>query len=90
MSDKPVKGDWARDRWPGKPKYIPPICDFVDYGANIQRWSNIVTNGKIYWWWREVQFWTSWTNVWPLLQTKKTKILGELAALTGSNNVEKR
>ncbi len=90
VSDKPVKGDWARDRWTGKPKYIPPICDFVDYGANIQRWSNEVTNGKIYWWWREVQYWTSWTNVWPLLQAKKTNILGEIAALTDSNNVEKR
>ena len=90
ISDKSAKGYWARDSWPGKPKYNPPMRDFVNYGANIQRWSNIVTNGKIYWWWREVQFWTSWANVWPLLQAKKTNILGEIAALTGSNNVEKR
>ncbi len=54
VSDKPVKGYWARDRWSGKPKYIPPMRYFVDYGANIQRWSNEVTSGRIYKWLGEV------------------------------------
>ena len=88
--DKPVKGYWLRDRWSGQLKYVPPMRDFVDYGANIQRWSNEVTNGRIYKWLGEVQFWTSWTNVWALLQAKRVQILREIAALTGSNNAEKR
>ncbi len=89
VSDKPVKGYWERDSWSGKPKYIPPMRYFVDYGANIQRWSNEVTNGRIYKWLGEVQFWASWTNVWPLLQAKRAQILRNITALTGSNNVEK-
>ena len=89
VSDKPVKGYWLRDRWSGKPKYVPPMRDFINYGATIWRWSE-VTNGRIYKWSGEVQFWTSWTNVWPLLQAKRTQILREIATLTGSNNVEKR
>lgn len=88
VSNKPVKGYWLRTRI-GWPYYNPPIHDFVDYGATIQRWSNEVMNGKLYKWLREVRYWTSWTNVRPLLQAKRTNILGEIAALTGSNNVEK-
>ena len=90
VSEKPVKGYWLRNRWSGTLKYVPPIRDFVDYGANIPMWTNEVTNGRIYKWSGEVQFWTSWTNVWRLLQAKKTQILREIAALTGSNNVEER
>ena len=47
VSNKPVKGDWLRDRWSGKLKYSPPVHDFIDYGATIQRWSNEVTKGKL-------------------------------------------
>ena len=89
VSSKPVKGDWLRDKWSGKPKYSPPLHDFIDYGATIQRWSNEVTNGRIYRWFREVQSWTSWTNVWPLLQAKKAQILGEIAMLAGNKTMEK-
>ncbi len=90
VSDKPAKGYWLRDRWSGKLKYSPPVRDFIDYGANIQRWSNEVTNGRIYKWLGEVQFWTSWAAVWPLLQAKRAKYLREIAILTVSNNVERR
>ncbi len=90
VSDKPVKGCWVRDRWSGKLKYSPPVHDFIDYGATIQRWSNEVTKGKLYKWFREVQSWTSWVAVWPLLQAKRTQYLRQIELLTGSNNVEKR
>jgi len=90
VSNKPVKGYWLRDRWMGLLYYNPPIHDFIDYGATIQWWSNEVMNGKRYKWSREVRYWTSWTNVWPLLQARRTQIPREIAALTGSNNVEKR
>jgi hypothetical protein len=63
------------------PPEIPPIHDFVDYGANIQKWSTKVSGGRIYKWSGEVRFWASWTNVWPLLQAKKTQILGEITIL---------
>jgi hypothetical protein len=81
VSDKPVKGYWLRDRWSGKSKYIPPVRDFVDYGATIQRWSSQVTNGRLYKWSDEVQYWTTWAKVWPLLQAKKEKILEKIARL---------
>jgi len=89
VSNKPVKGDWLRDRWSGKLKYSPPLRDFIDYGATIQLWSNEVTKGKLYKWFREVQYWTSWTNVWPLLQAKRAQILGQIAMLAGNKNMEK-
>ncbi len=82
VSDKPVQGYWSRDLWSGKPKYTAPFNDFIDYGANIQQWTNEITNGRIYKWFEEVQSWTSWTNVWPLLLEKKTKYLREIAILT--------
>ncbi|MFC2019795.1 hypothetical protein ACFLU4_07630 [Chloroflexota bacterium] len=66
VSDKPVKGYWLRDRWSGKPKYSPPICDFVDYGAKFDSWSTKVSGGRIYKW-SEVSVWISWRNIWPLL-----------------------
>ena len=87
VSSKPVKGDWLRDKWSGKPKYSPPLHDFIDYGATIQLWSNEVTNGRIYRWFREVQSWTSWTNVWPLLQAKRAQIRGEITMLTGNKTM---
>lgn len=91
VSDEITKGYWLRDRWSGKPCYSPPVHDFVDYGAAINGWSSKVSGGRIYKWSEEVRSWTSWTNVWPLLQAKKTQILGEIARLTSSKskNVEK-
>jgi hypothetical protein len=89
VSDKPVKGDWAGDRWMGLLYYNPPIHDFVDYGAEIDGWSNKVSGGRIYKWSGEVQYWTSWTNVWPLLQAKRAQILHEIAVLASSRNIEK-
>jgi len=79
VSDKPVEGQWRRNKWSGKPEYMPPIRDFVDYGVSIQ-WSK-VTNGRLYKWSGEVKFWTSWTNVWPLLRAKKAQISGEIVRL---------
>jgi predicted transcriptional regulator len=81
VSDKPVKGHWQRNRWMGKPEYMPPVRDFIDYGATIQRWSSQVTNGRFYKWSDEVQYWTTWAKVWPLLQAKKEKILEKIARL---------
>jgi len=80
VSDKPVKGCWQRDRWSGQVNYLPPMRDFVDYGANILRWSE-VSNGRIYKWSEEVQFWTSWVAVWPLLQAKRAQYLRQIAFL---------
>ncbi len=90
VSDELVKGYLVRSRWSDVTKYVPPFRNFIDYGASIKMWSNEVTNGRVYEWSKEVKFWTSWTNVWPLLQVKKAQILREIAALTGSNNMEKR
>jgi hypothetical protein len=89
VSDRPVKGYWLWHRQMSLPYYNPPIHDFIDCGATIQYWSNEVTNGKLYSWLREVRYWTSWEVVWPLLQAKRTKILSEIAALTGNKNMEK-
>ena len=89
VSNEPVKGYWLRDRWMGLPYYNPPINDFVDYGAEIDGWSNKVSGGRIYKWLGEVQYWTSWTKVWPLLQAKRAQILGEIAMLAGNKNMEK-
>ena len=88
VSNMPVKGCWLTDRI-GLRYYNPPIHDFIDYGATIQWWSTEVINGKRYKWLREVRYWTSWTNVWPLLQAKRAQILGEIAMLAGNKNVEK-
>ena len=88
VSNIPVKGCWLTDRI-GFRYYNPPIHDFIDYGATIQWWSTEVINGKRYKWLREVRYWTSWTKVWPLLQAKRTQILGEIAMLAGNKNVEK-
>jgi len=82
VSDKPVKGQWQRNRWSGKLEYMPPIRDIVDYGASIQ-WSK-VTNGRLYKWSEEVRFWTSWTNVWPLLQAKRVQIMREIQSIDNS------
>lgn len=90
VSDKPVKGQWLRDRWSGMPYYMPPTKDFVDYGVVINGWTKEISGGKIHKWFGEIRHWTSWTNVWPLLQARRTQIPREIAALTGSNNVEKR
>jgi len=90
VSDKLVKGQWLRDRWSFMPYYTPPVKDFVDYGVVINGWTKEISGGKIHKWFKEVRHWTSWTNVWPLLQVKKTQIPREIAALTDSNNVEKR
>ena len=89
VSNKPVKGYWLRDRRMGLPYYNPPIHDFIDHGATIQWWSNEVTNGKLYKWLREVRYWTSWINIWPLLQAKRAQILGEIAMLASNKNMEK-
>ncbi|MFC1861181.1 hypothetical protein ACFLYL_02740 [Chloroflexota bacterium] len=89
VSDKPVKGYWLRDRWSGQLKYRPPFHAFIDYGANVLRGSE-VSNGRIYKWSEEVQFWTSWVAVWPLLQAKRAQYLRQIALLTVSNNVERR
>ena len=89
MSNKPVKGYWLSDRRMGLPYYNPPIHDFIDYGATIQRWSNEVTNGRIYRWFREVKSWTSWTNVWPVLQAKRAQILCEITMLASNKNMGK-
>ena len=89
VSNKPVKGYWLRDRRMGLPYYNPPIHDFIDHGATIQWLSNEVTNGKLYKWLREVRYWTSWKNIWPLLQAKRTQILSEIAVLAGNKNMEK-
>ena len=51
--------------------------------------SSKVHGGRIYKW-SEVGSWTSWINVWPILQAKRSQISAEIAALTDSNNVEKR
>ncbi len=82
VSDKSIQGHWQRNRWSGKLEYMPPICDFVDYGASIQ-WSKVI-NGRLYKWSGEVQFWTSWANVWPLLRAKKAQISGEIARLAAN------
>ncbi len=82
VSDKSVQGHWRRNRWSGKLEYMTPIRDFVDYGASIQL--SKVTNGRLYKWSGEVKFWTTWTNVWPLLRAKKAQILGEIARLAAN------
>ena len=90
VRDKPVKGQWLRDRRLGIPYYMPPVRDFVDYGVVINGWTKEISGGKIHKWLGEIRYWTSWTDVWPLLQARRTQIPREIAALTGSNNVEKR
>jgi len=89
VSNELAKGYWLRDRWLGRLRYNPPIRDFVDYGAEIDGWSNKVSGGRIYKWLGEVQYWTSWTNVRPLLQAKRAQILGEITMLAGNRNMEK-
>jgi len=89
VSNELAKGYWLRDRWLGWLRYSPPIRDFVDYGAEIDGWSNKVSGGRIYKWLGEVQYWTSWTNVRPLLQAKRAQILHEIAVLASSRNIEK-
>ena len=89
VSDELAKGYWLRDRWSGRLRYSPPIRDFVDYGAEIDGWSNKVSGGRIYKWSGEVQYWTSWTNVWPLLQAKRAQILHEIAMISASKNIKK-
>jgi hypothetical protein len=76
VSEKIVRGNWLRNGWTGYLYYSPPIRDFVDYGAEIDGWSNKVSGGRIYKWLEDVRFWTSWTNVWPLLQAKRLYIQG--------------
>ncbi len=90
LSKELVRGYWLMDRLSGKPKYNPPIHDFTDYGCKINSFLKTVEDSKIYNGSEEVRYWTSWANVWPLLQAKKAQILREIAVLTGSNNVEKR
>jgi len=89
VSNELAKGYWLRDRWLGWLRYNPPIRDFVDYGAEIDGWSNKVSGGRIYKWLGEVQYWTSWTNVRPLLQAKRAQILHEITVLASSRNIEK-
>jgi hypothetical protein len=86
VSDKVVKGYWLRDRWTGKPYYNPPAKDFIDYGAIIDGWSKEVSGGRIYKWPGEVSSWTSWVNIWPLLQTKRTQIINEITKLNSIKN----
>ncbi|MFC2122685.1 hypothetical protein ACFLRP_03265 [Bacteroidota bacterium] len=86
---EPVKGYWLMDRLSGKPKYNPPIHDFTDYGCKISRLLKMVVDSKIYDGSGEVRFWTSWTNVWPLLQAKRTQILSEITMLAANRNMEK-
>ncbi len=76
VSEKIVRGDWFRNGWTGYSYYSPPMRDFVDYGAKIEGLSNKVSGGRIYKWSKDVRFWTSWTNVWPLLEAKKLYIQG--------------
>ena len=73
----------------GKQKYNPPIHDFTDYGCKIDRLLKMVVDSKIYKGSEEVRYWTRWTNVWPLLQAKRTQILGEITMLAGNRNMEK-
>ena len=89
VSNELAKGYWLRDRWSGRLRYNPPIRNFVDYGAEIDGWSNKVSGGRIYKWLGEVQYWTSWTNVRPLLQAKRAQILHEITVLASSRNIEK-
>jgi hypothetical protein len=77
------------DRLSGKPRYNPPTHDFADYGCKIDRLLKMVVDSKIYKGSEEVRYWTSWINVWPLLQAKRTQILGEIAMLAGNKNMEK-
>ncbi len=90
VSYKIVKGYWIRDRYSGKPKYTPPLSGFMDYGAQINGWSKEVSGSRIYKW-SEVSSWTSWINVWPLLQVRRTQILREITTINGSKseNLEK-
>ena len=89
LSKEPVRGYWLMDRLSGKQKYNPPIHDFTDYGCKIDGLFKIVVDSKIYEGSGEVQFWTSWKNIWPLLQAKRTQILGEITMLAGNRNMEK-
>lgn len=88
VSGKIVKGHWFRDRWTGLPYYNPPAQDFVDYGAVINGWSKQVSGGRIYDWLEDVRLCTSWMNIWPLLQAKKTKILSEITMLSSNRYIE--
>ena len=89
LSKEPVKGYWLMDRLSGKPKYNPPIHNFTDYGCKIDGLLKMVVDSKIYEGSGEVQFWTSWKNIWPLLQAKRAQILGEIAMLSGGKNIKK-
>lgn len=82
ISEKIIKGYWLRDRWTGWLYYMPPARDFIDYGAMIDKWSKVVSDGRIYKSFKDVCYWTSWTNVWPLLQAKRARIVKEIATLT--------
>ena len=89
LSKEPVGGYWPMDRLSGKPKYNPPIHDFTDYGCKINSFLKTVEDSKIYKGSGEVRYWTSWTNVWPLIQAKKAQIRGEITMLTGDKNMGK-
>jgi len=89
LSEDLVGGYWSMDVRSGKPKYSPPTHGFTDYGSKINRLTKMVIDSKIYEGSGEVRFWTSWMNIWPLLQAKRAQILGEIAMLSGGKNIKK-
>lgn len=84
LSREFVKGRWSDES--GELKYIPPCCNFADH--HYRRHNNAWIIERDYFFIHEVQTWTSWTNIRPLLEAKQIRLLDEINWLRSGENMD--